>query len=230
MAENNQDLPNNFSNIFNYVFNFNDENKNELMNLIQYAVLAIIPIVLILKSVKTIFPEDDENKGSIEILAESIGQIIFLIVTIWLSDRAIKYIPTYSEAKYSNFNFMHALIPFMVIILTMHSKLAGKINILTERLCDYATGDNKQPFTNQNHVKVSQPLANRPAVSHQPSQADYLDQSQLLPSNPQLTAMPQQQQQPMQQQQPQQQQMQQQPQSFGEPMAANDGVGGFASW
>ena len=79
MAENNQDLPNNFSNIFNYVFNFNDENKNELMNLIQYAVLAIIPIVLILKSVKTIFPEDDENKGSIEILADQFNFFFALV-------------------------------------------------------------------------------------------------------------------------------------------------------
>ena len=222
MAENNnQDLPTDSVNFFNYVFNFNDENKNELMNLIQYAVLAIIPIVIILKSVKTIFPEDDENKGSAEILAESVGQIIFLIITIWLSDRAIKYIPTYSEAKYSHFNFMHALIPFMVIILTMQSKLAAKINILTERLTDYISGDNKTQDKTQANVKVSQPLANRPAVSHQPSQADYLDQSQLLPSNPQLTAMPQQQQ----SQQPQQPQ-----QIFNEPMAANDSMGGFASW
>ena len=106
MAENtNLDLPNESNNFFNYVFNFNDENKNELMNLIQYAILAIIPIVIILKSVKAIFPEDDDNKGTVEVLAETLGQIIFLIITIWLSDRAIKYIPTYSETNYSHFNF-----------------------------------------------------------------------------------------------------------------------------
>ena len=46
MAENtNQDLPNESSNFFNYVFNFNDENKNELLNLIQYAILAIMLIL-----------------------------------------------------------------------------------------------------------------------------------------------------------------------------------------
>jgi len=226
MAENNnQDLPTDSSNFFNYVFNFNDENKNEIMNLIQYAILAIIPVVLILKSVKTIFPEDDENKGSAEILAESIGQIIFLIIAIWLSDRAIKYVPTYSNTKYSYFNFMHALIPFLVIILTMQSKLAAKINILTERLCDYISGDNKLQHNTPSHVKVSQPLANRPAVSHQPSQSDYLDQSQLLPSNPQLTSMPQQSQQS--QQSPQQELS---PHTLNEPTAANDGMGGFATW
>ena len=222
MAENtNQDLPNESSNFFNYVFNFNDENKNELMNLIQYAILAIIPIVIILKSVKTIFPEDDDNKGTVEILAETVGQIIFLIITIWLSDRVIKYIPTYTETNYSQFNFMHSLIPFMVIILTMQSKLGSKINILTERLCDYINGNEKPP-PNKSNVKVSQPLANKNPIMHQPSQADYLDQSQLLPSNPQLTSMPQ-------QQQPQQQQ-QMAPPVFNEPMAANDNMGGFASW
>ena len=222
MAENtNQDLPNESSNFFNYVFNFNDENKNELLNLIQYAVLAIIPIVVILKSVKTIFPEEDENKGTVEILAESVGQIIFLIITIWISDRAIKYIPTYSETNYSQFNFMHSLIPFMVIILTMQSKLGYKINILSERLCNYINGDEKSSNKKQSNVKVTQPLANKNPIMHQPSQADYLDQSQLLPSNPQLTAMPQQ----------QQQQTQQMAQPmFNEPMAANDSMGGFASW
>tara|TARA_B100001142_G_scaffold312052_1_gene347059 strand:- start:494 stop:1156 length:663 start_codon:yes stop_codon:yes gene_type:complete len=220
MAENtNQDLPNESSNFFNYVFNFNDENKNELLNLIQYAILAIIPIVIILKSVKTIFPEDDDNKGTVEILAESVGQIIFLIITIWLSDRVIKYIPTYTETNYSQFNFMHSLIPFMVIILTMQSKLGSKINILTERLCDYINGNEKPP-ANKSNVKVSQPLTNKNPIMHQPSQADYLDQSQLLPSNPQLTSMPQ-------QQQPQQQMA---PPVFNEPMAANDNMGGFASW
>ena len=224
MAENtNIDLPNESSNFFNYVFNFNDENKNEHLNLIQYAILAIIPIVIILKSVKTIFPEEDENKGTIEILAESVGQIIFLIITIWISDRAIKYIPTYSETNYSQFNFMHSLIPFMVIILTMQSKLGYKINILSERLCDYINGEDKSVANKKpSNVKVTQPLANKNPIIHQPSQADYLDQSQLLPSNPQLTAMPQ-------QQQPQQQQ-QMAPPMFNEPMAANDSMGGFASW
>ena len=110
----------------------------------------------------------------------------------------------------------------MVIILTMQSKLGAKINILADRLCDYISGDNNQPVDNkQSGVKRTQPLANKQPIIHQPSQADYLDHSQILPSNPLLTAMPQQQQQ---QQQPAGQPI------MNEPMAANDSMGGFASW
>ena len=34
---------------FKHVFNFNDDSKSEMMNIIQYAVLALIPVVLMNK-------------------------------------------------------------------------------------------------------------------------------------------------------------------------------------
>ena len=51
---------------------------------------------------------------------------------------------------------MHSLIPFMVIILTMQSKLGAKINILAERACEYINGSqNVAPNnTNNSNVKV----------------------------------------------------------------------------
>jgi hypothetical protein len=82
-------------------------------------------------------------------------------------------------------------------------------------------------------VRVSQPLAQMPQ-QNQPSQADYLDRSQLLPSNPSMTAMPP-------QQSPDFNQMYQNqpthlinpefpPQHTMEPMAANEGFGGYTKW
>jgi hypothetical protein len=74
-------------------------------------------------------------------------------------------------------------------------------------------------------VRVSQPLAGQ----HQPSQADYLDRNQLLPSNPMLSSMPTK----FPPQQLQQQQPTQTPDYFpasNEPMAANEGGGGWGSW
>ncbi len=62
---------------FNYVFNFDDENKKRIMNMLQYTLLSIIPVLLILRGIKHLIPEDDESKGSFEILAESIGQVIW---------------------------------------------------------------------------------------------------------------------------------------------------------
>ena len=215
------DIPEETESFFKFVFNFDDDSKSELLNLFQYAILAIIPIVLILKSIKHFIPEEDESKGSLELLAESVGQILYIILTLWLTNRMIKFVPTYSGAKYSSVNLMHALLPLLLIIITMQSKLGAKINVLADRVVGYAYGTDNKPQNNKQNVRVSQPLA---GVQHQPSQADYLDQAQLLPSNPQLTAMP--------QVQGQQQQMQQNQPMMEQniPMAANDGVGGFSAW
>ena len=39
---------------FKHVFNFDDDSKTEMMNIIQYAVLALIPVVILNKSMQTI--------------------------------------------------------------------------------------------------------------------------------------------------------------------------------
>jgi hypothetical protein len=86
----------------------------------------------------------------------------------------------------------------------------------------------------QGQVRVSQPFAQQ--QQHQPSQADYLDINQLLPSNPSMSAMPQQQQQAstnfnqMYQNQPTPLVNPAFPAQNNEPVAANDGHGGFTAW
>ena len=53
------------SGFFGYVFNFDSETKSELMNIIQYALLALIPIVFLNKIMQKFIPEADEKKGAI---------------------------------------------------------------------------------------------------------------------------------------------------------------------
>ena len=231
-------------NFFNYVFNFDDENKINIFNMIQYTLLAIIPVLIILKSMKYIFPEEDETKGSLEILAESTGQIIMIILMIWFTNKIIHYIPTYSGGNYHKFNELNFIIPFLIILSTMQTKLGAKLNILMDRVFELWNGTpQKQQGQANNVVRISQPLAGQPEAMHQPSQSDYLDKTQLLPSNTQLTAMPNQPQQPHQQQQQQQQKQQQQQPDFNqmyqnqstgmpggdmnEPSAANGALGGM---
>lgn len=218
---------------FNYVFNFDNENKNRIMNMIQYTLLSIIPVLIVLRGIKYIIPEDDESKGSIEILAESVGQVILIMFAIWITNKIINYIPTYSGEEYPKFNEITFIIPFILILATMQTKLGAKFNILIDRTMNLFTGKKNeaaqatqqgQQGQGQNVVRVSQPLAGQ----HQPSQADYLDRNQLLPSNPQMSAMPPGFAQPQQQQGLQDfNSMYQQ----NEPMAANDGGGGgWGSW
>lgn len=218
---------------FNYVFNFDNENKMRIMNMLQYTLLSIIPILLILRGIKHLIPEEDESKGSFEILAESIGQVILIMVSIWITNKIINYIPTYSGEDYPKFNEISFVLPFILILATMQTKLGSKFNILIDRTMKFVTGKNgEEGFNNkdknqgqgqaqgQNVVRVTQPLGG--GGMHQPSQADYLDRNQLLPSNPQMSAMPTQQQQNI----PDVNSMYQQP--YNEPVAANDGAWGSA--
>jgi len=219
---------------FNYVFNFDTENKHRIMNMLQYTLLAIIPVLLILRAIKHIIPDDDESKGSFEILAESLGQLILIMLAIWFVNKVIYYIPTYSGEEYLKYNEISFIIPFVLILATMQTKLGAKFNILIDRVSalifghkEDGKGGQAQQQQGQNVVRISQPLAGQ---IHQPSQADYLDRSQLLPSNPQLTSMPTKfPPQQLQQQQPQQM-MQQDMYASPEPMAANDGGGWGSSW
>lgn len=223
---------------FEYVFNFDDENKNNIMNMLQYTVLSIIPVILILKLTKNIFPEEDDTKGSLEITAESIGQLLIIMVGIWFTNKIIQFIPTYSGEAYHKFNEITFILPFMIILATMQTKLGAKFNILTNRVMELWTGKTADVSTQQaqqtNGVRVSQPFAGQAPQFHQPSQADHLDINQILPRNTQLTAMPQQQKpdfNQMYQNQAMGGQGQPMTESF-EPMAANGALGGMfgSSW
>ena len=165
-----------FENFFEYMCNFDDENKAKLMNIVQYLGLALIPAIVLLKLIKNYFPEEDETKGSFEITAEVLAQIVVIFVGIWFIDRLVRYLPTLSKMNYHGFNEINFIIPILIILVTMQTKLGAKINILTDRVLDMWNGNqnNQQVNNGSNKVKVSQPLAGR----HQPSQADMLDNSQ----------------------------------------------------
>ena len=234
-------VPSESMNFFSYVFNFDHDNKIDIMNMLQYTLIAIIPILLLLKGIKYIIPEEDESKGSLEIMAESVGQIILIMMGIWFINKIIRYIPTYSGENYHKFNNINFILPFVIILATMQTKFGLKMNILIERATDLWQGKTQSPPPQQGQgqgqgqgvVRVSQPFAGQSMPQHQPSQADYLDRNQILPSNPAMTAMP--------SQSPQantnfNQMYQNTPTPLvnpafpSEPVAANDGWGGFTAW
>ena len=68
---------------FKYVFNFDEDSKHDMMNVVQYAVLAIVPIIVLNKTMQKYVPEADEEKGSAEILAEVVFQIVFMFLGLF---------------------------------------------------------------------------------------------------------------------------------------------------
>lgn len=150
------------------VFPFDDNQKALLLNIIQYTVLAIIPIVLLLKLIKNYVPEADDEKGSVIIFVEVIGQAITMFMALYFIHKMISYIPTYSEKNYGDVNIINIIPAILLISITMQSKLGEKVQILVDRLWDLYEGQTGSPNKNvqqqgqgQGQVRVTQPLSNQ---------------------------------------------------------------------
>lgn len=160
---------------FNHVFSTTEEGKAELLNVIQYSILAIIPIVILNKLVQRFVPEADSDKSSLELVFEIIVQMIIMFCGIILIHRIITYIPTYSGFKYEHLTLTNVILAFLIIVLSIQTKLGLKVNILVDRLDELWNGQSSSKESVKSNVRVHQPLAQQ----HTMSQADYLDNSQV---------------------------------------------------
>lgn len=208
---------------FKHVFNFDEESKAEMLNIVQYAVLALIPVVILNKIMQRFVPEADDEKGSIELTAEILAQVIVMFLMILIIHRIITYIPTYSGEKYTGFSVTNIILAMLVIILSLQTKLGEKVSILVDRVIELWEGpkDTKNKGKGKGNVKVSQPISQNQAAMNQS-----------LGGTTSISALP-----PMQQQLPNYDQMYQQDSTplVGaaspsmdnfEPMAANAAGGG----
>jgi hypothetical protein len=164
---------------FKHVFNFDDESKSEMLNIIQYSLIAIIPIVILNKAMQRFVPEADEEKGSLELLAEIIIQIIVMFLGILLTNRIITFIPTYSGTKYPEFSVTYIVLAVLVITLSLQTKLGEKVSILVDRIMELWEGkkDNKKKkgSSSSGNVKVSQPISQPPSNAAAMTQSLYTD-------------------------------------------------------
>ena len=66
---------------FNHVFSTTEEGKAEMLNVAQYAVLGVIPVVILNKLIQQFVPEADHDKSSIELTIEILIQLIIMFCT-----------------------------------------------------------------------------------------------------------------------------------------------------
>jgi hypothetical protein len=146
---------------FKHVFNFNDDSKSEMMNIVQYAVLALVPVIMVNKAMQKYVPEADDEKGNVELLAEIVGQIVVMFLGILIIHRIVTYVPTYSGEKYVDFSVTNIILAMLVIVLSLQTKLGEKVSILVDRLMEVWEGpaDKKKGKKGQGNVKVSQPIS-----------------------------------------------------------------------
>jgi len=152
------------SGFFKHVFNFEDESKSEMSNIVQYSILSLFPIVLLNKSMQKYVPEADEKKGSLEVLAEIVIQVVYMFLGLLFIHRIITYIPTYSGVDYPDFNVIFIILAVLMVVLSLQTKLGDKVGILVDRvneLWEGKSGDKKGASTKSGSgtVKVSQPIS-----------------------------------------------------------------------
>lgn len=190
------DSPN--KNFFKHVFNFDDESKAEILNIIQYTLIALIPVVLLNKSMQKYVPEADEQKGSAEILAEVVIQIIVMFIGLLIVHRIITFFPTYSGMNYPEFSIIFVILAMLMIILSLQTKLGEKVSILVDRIVELWNGpskDKKSKNGSKANVKVSQPISGQPMINSITPSTSFSDGTSInsLPTSSSVPTMSQQQ-------------------------------------
>jgi len=159
---------------FNHVFSQTEEGKAEILNVVQYSLLGVVPVLILNKLIQRFIPEADPDKSTLELLAEIFIQLIVMFCGIIVIHRIITYIPTYSGFKYESLTLTNVILAFLIIVLSIQTKLGIKVNILFDRANDLWNGTSNDSKENvKRGVRV-----NKPVSRHTPSQADYLDNSQ----------------------------------------------------
>ena len=231
----------------NHVFNFDTESKSNLMNILQYLVLALIPMVFYTHFVNNIMPEYDESRSNLEVTGEVLGHLILTLLGLFFIDRIVTYVPTYSGRSHGTFNIFSVILFMLVIAYESNSKLGSKMKLLIDRITELWHGKKeekeKKGKKDNSVVKVSQPISRAGMPTHQASRADYLNSHNMMVSPTQMLPPANEQQQ---QQAPQEGngasnkmydsggfnglQNANSPGQISEPMAANDGWGAFSKF
>lgn len=174
-----------------HVFSSTEEGKAEILNVVQYSAMGVIPVVILNKLIQRFIPEAEPDKSSLELLVEIFIQLTVMFCGIVIIHRVITYFPTYSGFKYESLTLTNVILAFLVLVLSIQTKLGIKVNILFDRLADLWNGTSNSTKKNaaKNGVRINQPIA-----QHAPSQADYLDNSQtqqgMFPPAPVATMRP----------------------------------------
>lgn len=176
---------------FTHVFSTTEEGKAEILNVAQYATLGVVPIVVLNKLIQRFIPEADPEKSSVEILIEIFIQLIIMFCGVILIHRIITYVPTYSGFVYENLSLTNVILSFLIIVLSIQTKLGIKVNILFDRISELWNGESQDAKTRaKSQVRTSGGVGSL-LTAHTPSQADHLDgglQTDMFPPAPVATA------------------------------------------
>jgi hypothetical protein len=181
---------NNNVSFYKKVTTIDDEQKDSLMNGIQYIAMATIPVALADIFVMRFFEDKEpEKKGTVELLAEILAQVVLTILLMFCIHKVIIAVPTYSGKAMNRINYTSLSLGMLFGLFAFKHNIRNKIDIVFNRLVDMWEGkkeEKKDDKKKKSKVSVSQPISGRQQLmpTHSPSRADYLgtqNQNSMMP-------------------------------------------------
>lgn len=182
---------------YNHIFDGTPEGNAEYINSVQYALMGIAPIVGLNKVIQNFIPNIDLDKSTLEIAVEVMLQVVIMFAGIIIIHRVITYFPTYSGFKYEKFTVTNVILAFLVLVLSIQTKVGMKVNIMYDRLMELYHGpmenmEDKEPTQQNQQINVpphaqsaAQPQHNE-NLHFSPPPAPAVTQQQQAPQVPDL--------------------------------------------
>jgi hypothetical protein len=159
---------------FNHMFNLKKGEKAEIYNVLQYSVLALLPLIVLIRINQNLWPKSSPDKGSIELLAEMSGEIILTCLIVFVIFRVIDYIPTFSGEPLKCINIL-TIITAVIIGLPWYDKdsnIANKAKELHRRINSNLPEFLSTTLDDQSDSKSKKKDKKIVVSQHQPSRAD----------------------------------------------------------
>lgn len=112
---------------------FDGSTKRELLNLLQYALLAIAPVVLLNKAMQAYVPDPDDERSTWTLAMEVLGQVAALLLGLYLVHRFVLFFPTWSDEPYPDSTLQHSMLAMLTVLLSMQTKIGVKVEWLAQR-------------------------------------------------------------------------------------------------
>lgn len=144
-----------------HMMDFEKGTQHELMNLLQYTLVVIIPLLLLKHGIKFFSTDLTEDKPSLEIVTEVLLQTSLILFGLFMIHRLVTFIPTYSGKNYDDLTLLGMVLPIFFIMISFQTKLGDKLSLLMERALNYFGIDYiDEDLDLETKVKVNQPIEN----------------------------------------------------------------------
>ena len=184
-----EDAPEKNEGFINFVLS-GKKNHDDMLNMLQYMLYGIVPVILLIRLSNLIIPDYNPNNSNLENLAESLGQYGILLLGIWIIDRTIRYFPSWTKTEYHDFNYTFIL-AFLLAAHRKGSPYGIKLNKVADSVLSsigLMSKKTEEPSKKEQPMHPAQ-LGPPPPVSSQHNTAQ-ISTPPLLPDNADLTKIP----------------------------------------